>query len=99
MENGERLLLQTRLKINQQIAATNQVQPREGRVVDKILPGEDDHLPQRLDDAIAAFFLDKKAAQSFRRDMLREALGVETVAGVVPPRAGEGRGGKVVPGR
>ncbi len=89
MENGERLFLQTRLKINQQVAATNQVQPREGRVVDEILPGEDDHLPQRLDDAIAAFFLDKKPAQSFRRDILREALGVETVAGFVQHRVVE----------
>src|SRR6266849_7464199 len=74
MENGKRLFLQTGLEINQQVAATDEVHARERRVSDEILPGEDDHLPQRLDDPVAAFLLDKKASQALRRDILREAL-------------------------
>src|SRR5258708_23596737 len=65
MESGQRLLLQTRLQINQEVAATDQVHARERRVGDEILPGEDDRFAQRLDDAIAAFLLDKKPAQAF----------------------------------
>src|SRR5229473_6871260 len=83
MENGKRLLLQTGLEINQQVAATDEVHARERRVGDEILPSEDDHLPQRLDDAIAAFLLDEEPPQAFRRDILSEAFGVKTVAGFV----------------
>src|SRR5713226_6156545 len=83
MKSGQRLLLQTRLKINQQVAATDKVHARERRVGDEILSGEDDHFSQWLDDAIAAFFLDKKTPQSFRREILCEALGIETMAGFV----------------
>src|SRR3989442_11656567 len=91
MESGERLLLQTRLKINQQVAATDEVHARERRVADEILPGEDDHLAQRLDDPVAAFLLDKKASQALRRDILHEALGVKTVPGFVQQRVVEVR--------
>src|SRR5882672_8329250 len=83
MKSGQRLLLQTRLKINEEVATTDKVHARERRVADEILPGEDDHFAQWLDDAIAAFFLNKKTPQSFRRDILCEALGIETVAGFV----------------
>ena len=86
MERGERLLLQARLEINQQVAATDEIHARKRRVADEVLPGEDDHLAQRLHDPVAAFLLDKKAPQAFRRDVLHEALGVKTVAGLVQER-------------
>ena len=71
MERGQRLLLQARLEINQQIAATDEVHARERRVGDEILPREDHHLAQRLADAVAAFLLDEEPPQAFRRDILR----------------------------
>ena len=83
MESRERLLLQTRLQINQQITATDQVHARERRIADEILPGEDDHLAQRLNDAIAALLLDKKSSQPFRTHILHQALGVKTMPGFV----------------
>ena len=83
MERGQRLLLQARLEIDQQIAATDEVHARERRVGDEILPREDHHLAQRLVDAVAAFLLDEEPPQAFRRDILREALGVEAVAGLL----------------
>ena len=70
MERGERLLLQARLEINQQVAATDEVHARERRVADEVLPGEDDHLAQRLADPVAAFLLDEEPPQAFRRDIL-----------------------------
>ena len=71
MENGERLFLPTRLEIDQEIAAADEVYVREGRVADEILPREDDHLAQRLVDPVAAFLLDKKPPQSLRRYIVR----------------------------
>src|SRR5689334_23923269 len=67
MKSGHRLLLQTRLEIDQQVAATDQVHPREWRIADHILPREYDALAQWFDDAIAALLLDEKAAQPLRR--------------------------------
>ena len=89
MERGQRFLLQARLEINQQVAATDQVHPRERRVADEILPGEHDHLAQRLADPVAAVLLDKEPPQAFRRDILRQALGVQPVAGLVQQRVVE----------
>ena len=86
MEGGQRLLLQARLQINQQIAATDQVHARERRVADQILPRENDHLAQGFDDPVAAFFLDEKPPQAFRRNILDQIFGVKPVAGLVQQR-------------
>ncbi len=76
MERGQRLLLEGRLQIDEQVAATDQVHAREGRIGDEVLPREDDHLAQRLADTVAAFFLDEEPPQPLRRDVIGEALGV-----------------------
>ena len=48
VERGERLLLQARLEIDQQVPATDEIHARERRVADEVLPREHDHLAQRL---------------------------------------------------
>ena len=43
-------------------------------------------LAQQLDDPVAAFLLGKKPPQALRRDVLRDVLGVKSVAGLVEVR-------------
>ena len=71
MKRGDRLLLQARLEIDQEIAATDEVHARERRVGDQVLPREDHHFAQRLADAVAAFLLDEEPPQALGRDVLR----------------------------
>src|SRR5690349_12227032 len=80
MECREGLLVQPGFEVDEQIAATDEVHARERRVGDKVLAGENDHLAQRLDDAIATLLLYEKAAQTLRRNVLDEGFGVKTVA-------------------
>ena len=86
MERRQDLLLQTRLDIDEQVAATDQVHAREGRIADEILPRKDDCVAQRLDHAIAVLFLDKEASQPFGRHVLHQTFGVETGAGFIEQR-------------
>ena len=60
-----------------------------GGSLDDVLPREDDHLAQGLADPIAALLLDKEPPQPFRREILRDALRVETVPGLVQQRVVE----------
>src|SRR5512133_685180 len=66
MKGGDRLLLQSRLEVDQDVSATDEVHAREGRIVDEILPGEDHHFPQRLADPVPALLLHEKAPQTLR---------------------------------
>ena len=86
VKNREQLLLHAGLEIDQQIAAGDDVDARERRIADEVLPREYDHLAQRLDDAVAAALVNEEALQSFRREVRREALGVQAVAGLVEQR-------------
>lgn len=76
-------MLQGGFEVNQEIAATNKIDAREGGIGDEVLAGEDDHLAEGFGDAVAAFLLDKKAAEAFGRDILGERLGVKRVPGFV----------------
>src|SRR5260221_3044441 len=80
VQGRQNLSLQVRLEINQQIPATDQVYPREGRVAQKIVPGENKHVANELGDAVASGFLDKEAAQSFPRKVMHEVFGIITGA-------------------
>jgi hypothetical protein len=64
----------------------------KGGSADDVLSREDDHLAQRLTDPIATFLLDKEPPQAFRREILCDALRVETVSGFVQQRVVEVRG-------
>src|SRR5947209_18087626 len=69
--------LQTGFEIDQQVAATEQVDARERRVAQEILAGENDRLPQRFADAVTAVLIDKESPQPFGRDLLHQAFGVK----------------------
>ena len=89
VERGQRLLLQGRLQIDQQVAATHDIHAREGRVGDQVLAREDHHLAQALADAVAAFFLGEEPPQALGRNLVGEAPGVQAVAGLVEQRVVE----------
>ena len=76
MEQRQQLLLQFRFKIDQQVAAANQIEFGERRVRHQILRGENHHVANFLRYPVAAFFLHKEAAQSLFRDILGDVGGV-----------------------
>ena len=86
MERWQYLPLQVLFEINKQVAAGDQVHPREGRITQKILSGEDDHLAEELGDAIIAILLDKEPAQPFRREVVHEAFCIRAGAGFIERR-------------
>ena len=86
VEHREHLLLQTRFQVDQQVPTADEVDTRERRITDEILPRKDDYLAQRLVDPIAALLLDEKPPQAFGGHILRQALRVETLAGFVEQR-------------
>ena len=83
MKRRDDLFLQTGFQVNQQIAATDQIEARERRIAQEILPRKHDHLPQRLADAETAVLLDKEPPQPFGRNVLHQALGVEARPGLL----------------
>ena len=83
MEQGDEILLQLAAHIDQQVAATDQVDLREGGVFDHILLGEDQHVADAFMDAIGAAvgIGFEEARQPYRRDIDSDAGRVETAAG------------------
>ena len=53
VKQRQHLLLHQRLEVDQQVAAGDEVDARERRVVDHVVLREHDHLPQLLDDPVA----------------------------------------------
>src|ERR1051326_4518879 len=86
MESKKLLLLQTRLKVNQQVAATDEVHARERRVAYEILPCEHNHFAQLFADPIAAFPLCKEPPQPLRRHIGGDALHVKPLSGFFQER-------------
>ena len=85
VEQGNELLLQFPSHIDQQIAATDQVEFGERRVFDHVLLGEDHHVADALVDAVGAAvrLLGEKARQPFRRDVGGNAGRIDAGAGAV----------------
>jgi hypothetical protein len=66
------LLLQLRVKIDEQVSAGHEIELGEGRMHDEILRREDDHLADFLFHGVpAVLILEEKSAQAFLRDILR----------------------------
>lgn len=82
VEQRDHLFLQFRVQVDQQVPAGNEVEPREGRVLDQAVLGEDAHLAQFLDHAIGVAFLDEPSCQPLGRHLPGDAVGIS--AG--PPR-------------
>ena len=68
-------------EIDQHIAATDQVQFRERRIANEVMPAEYTQLAQTLVDLVAALDLCKIAPQAFRADFRCDVLGVFAAAG------------------
>ena len=60
MEKGNRFALKARSKIDQQVAATDEVHARERRVSDHVLLCKDNHFSERLADAVSSLLFREK---------------------------------------
>ena len=93
MEQGDKLLLQHPVHVDQQVAATEQVELGERRVLEHVLLGEDDHVADAFMDAVAAAgLLDEEARQPMRRDVGDDVGGVGADAGLRDGAAVDVRG-------
>ena len=72
MKQRDDLLLHLLVQVDQEVAATDQVQPGEGRVGREVLGGENDLLADLLDDLVAAVFARKEPLQPLGRDVLAD---------------------------
>ena len=70
-------VLQLGLHIDHQIAATEQIEPGERRVLDHVLHREHHHVAQFLFDLIAGPSLDKETGQAFGRDVLGDVRRID----------------------
>ena len=84
VEQGHELLLEIPAHIDQQVAATDQVQFGKRRVFDHVLLGKDQYVAEAFVDAIgrAVRLLDEKSRQSFRRNVGGDAGGIDAGAGL-----------------
>ena len=74
-------VLQLRFQIDHQVAAAEQVQLGERRVLDDVLGGEYHHFPDLFLHTKAGIFLDEETAQPLRRDIHCDVGWIETGAG------------------
>ena len=81
MQDRDQALLQRRLQIDEQVAATDQVHARERRIGQHVVPGEHAQVADGLGDAVVSVHLDEEAAQSLARDVQQSFLGIEAGAG------------------
>ena len=86
MEDRDEPLLQHDVHVDQDVAAENQVETREGRILGQVLPREDAQIAHGLADAVAAIDLREEAAQDLRRDVRLDARRIESGAGVFDRR-------------
>ncbi len=81
MKERQDLLLDLRLQVNQQVAATDQVQFREGRIADQVLLGKHHRLADLLVDPVGVLAFDKELPQTLRRDVRGDAFRVDAGPG------------------
>ena len=72
VEAAQRLGLSGPVEVDQHVAAADQVHPREGRIAQQVVRGEDDAVAQLLVDAQAGVLLDEEALQPARLDVGRD---------------------------
>ena len=84
MEQRQDFLLQVPAHIDQQIAATDQIEPGERRVFDQVLLRKDQHVAEFFADAVgrAVRLRREKPRQPLRQNVGRDAGGIETGAGL-----------------
>ena len=69
MEDRNHPVLEVGVEVDEEVPARQQVDPREGRVLDQIVRREDAHLPQVLDHAVGVALLHEPPAEPLRRHM------------------------------
>ena len=84
VEQGDELLLQFPAHVDQQVAATDQVELGKRRVFDHVLLGKDQQVADAFVDAVGAAvrLLGEKARQPLRRDVGGDAGGIDAGAGL-----------------
>ena len=85
MEDRDDLCLRFGLKIDQQIPARDQIEPRERRIGQHVLHGEDHRRAQFRQHPVAVIFLREKAGEPLRRYVCLDRFGIKTLS-----RAGDG---------
>ena len=83
MQRRNDTFLQRRTQIDEQIAATDQVEIGKWRVLDEILTGEDAHVADRLVNAVAAIEAQEKARQALGADSRYRRFRVQPSPGAV----------------
>jgi hypothetical protein len=83
VEQGKDPFLQGGTEVDQNVAATDQVQARKGRIADEVLAGEDAHFAQVLLDLEAAARGGEEIAQPGLGQPVDLGLGVEAPAGLL----------------
>ena len=80
VEQTVHVLLDIGLEINQQVAAHDEVETGERRVLDQVVDGKETHLADFLRDLVHVIVPDEESLQALRRDVLGDAFGVAAVA-------------------
>ena len=81
VKKREEVLLQLRAEVDQQIAATDQIELEKGRILDDVLLGEDQQVADAFVDAIAAAIGGEEARQAFGRKIGGDAGRIAAGAG------------------
>ena len=81
MENGQQPPLQFRVEIDQQVPADHQIELREGRILDDVLRGKDQRLPDLFADVVGVVLVGEVAFQPLLGDVGRDARRVDAGPG------------------
>ncbi len=76
VENGQHVVLQLGVEIDQQIAARDHVHARERRIADHAVRGEDAQVAHFLGQHVALRVCAEEALQPFRRDVVQHRRGI-----------------------
>src|SRR5258708_19571758 len=81
MKDGHDPFLQNRPEVDQHVTATDDIDPRKGRILKQVLSSENADIADGFVNSKATFHFDKKASQPFRRDIGRNTVRVDPGAG------------------
>src|SRR5260370_23712403 len=81
MKDGHDPFLQNRPEVDQHVTATDDVDPRKRRILEKIVPSKNTDIADRFVNSIAAFHFDEKASQPIRRNIRPNTLRVDPRTG------------------
>src|SRR5260370_2542071 len=95
MKDGHDPFLQNRLEVDQHVPATDDVDPRKRRILEKIVPSETTTIPDRFINSIATFHFAEKPSQALRRDIPPNTLRVGPRAGFLNTSLAEVRAKKL----